>query len=223
MKTNVLPNPFEVYGIMGDVSEMGISQHLYASLSRIFKGLFFSIIMGLPVGLMMATYPSINKFMSPLLYLTYPIPKLALLPIVFLLLGIGETSKITMIILIIIFQIIITTRDAGINIPQENYHILTSLGAGRWKKLYLITLPAILPELISVLRISIGTAVSVLFFTETYGTNKGMGFFIVDAWMRIAYKEMYAGILILSFMGLLLFIILDILEKKSCRWKLNLR
>lgn len=219
LQNKALPSPIEVYSIFKGPFLDDIWGHLTASTMRILKGLCISVLLGLPIGLLMADFPKINKLFSPLLYLTYPIPKLALLPIVFLLLGIGETAKITMLVLIIVFQIIISTRDAGINIPDENYHVLTSLGANRWKKLTLITLPAILPELLTAVRISIGTAISVLFFTETYGTTKGMGFYIVDSWMRIAYKEMFAGILILSFLGLVLFFIIDLLENYLCEWK----
>ncbi len=214
-----LPSPIDVYSIFKNVFFQGIGSHLMASVVRILNGLIISLIIGLPIGLWMAGSHKANKLLSPLLYMTYPIPKLALLPIIFLLMGIGEPAKITMIVLIIIFQIIISTRDAGVNISHENYHVLSSLGANRWQKLRLITLPAIIPDLLTAIRISIGTAISVLFFTETYGTTKGMGFYIVDAWMRISYAEMYAGILILSFLGFLLFLLLDILEEQCCKWK----
>ncbi len=214
-----LSSPIDVYSVFKNVFEQGMGSHLVASIVRIIKGLVISLALGLPIGLWMAGSPKVNKLFSPLLYLTYPIPKLALLPVIFLLMGIGEPAKITMIVLIIIFQIIISTRDAGVNIPHENYYVLSSLGANRWQKLRLITLPAIVPDLLTAIRISIGTAISVLFFTETYGTTKGMGFFIVDSWMRISYVEMYAGILILSFLGFLLFFLLDILEEQYCKWK----
>ncbi|MDR1369430.1 MAG: ABC transporter permease subunit [Dysgonamonadaceae bacterium] len=215
-----LPSPVEVYGIFKNVFIQGISSHLISSTLRIFGGLIISLLIGLPIGLWMACSPKVNRLLGPLLYLTYPIPKLALLPVVFLLMGIGEPAKITMIVSIIIFQIIISARDAGVNIPHENYHVLSSLGANNRQKLRLITLPAIIPDLLTAIRISIGTAISVLFFTETYGTTKGMGFYIVDAWMRISYVEMYAGILVLSFLGFLLFFLIDILEEQCCKWKL---
>lgn len=82
-----------------------------------------------------------------------------------------------------------------------------------------LILPAITPEALSTLRVAIGTAISVLFVTETYGTNKGMGFFIVDAWMRISYTEMYVGIVVLGMAGFLLFLLVDGLETALCRWR----
>jgi NitT/TauT family transport system permease protein len=82
-----------------------------------------------------------------------------------------------------------------------------------------VIIPASLPGILTALRISLGTALSVLFFTETFGTEFGLGYFIMDAWMRVNYIDMFSGILVLSIMGLLLFVLLDIIERVCCRWK----
>ncbi len=124
-----------------------------------------------------------------------------------------------MIILIIVFQIIINLRDSLRDIPKESFLIVTSLGATPWQRLRYVVFPAILPDLLSTLRVAIGTAISVLFVTETYGTDRGMGFFIVDASARFNYTEMYAGIVILSMLGFLLFLTTDLLEAWLCSWK----
>ena len=213
----VLISPIEVYQSFDNMSGLWI--HIVASLMRILKGLFLSLVIGVPLGLLMSDFPKINKVFSPLLYFTYPIPKLALLPVVMLSLGIGEATKITMIVLILVFQIIIATRDAALHIPESNFHVLISLGANKRQMLRWITLPAILPEILTSLRIAIGTAVSVLFFTETYGTDRGMGFYIVDSWMRLSYVQMYTGILFLSLIGFVLFFLIDWLEERVCKWK----
>ena len=62
------------------------------------------------------------------------------------------------------------------------------------------------------------TAISVLFFTETFGTQYGIGYYIMDAWLRVNYLDMYAGIVVLSTMGLLLFALLDWVERRLCAW-----
>ncbi|MDR2692518.1 MAG: ABC transporter permease subunit [Dysgonamonadaceae bacterium] len=198
---------------------MNIGIHVIASACRILEGLFIALLIAVPIGLLFADYPKINKICSPLLYFTYPVPKLALLPVVMLLLGIGEAAKITMIVLILVFQLIVSIRDAALHIPREDFHVLISLGANKRQMLRWITLPSILPETLTAIRVAIGTAASVLFFTETFGTDKGMGFYIVDSWMRLAYREMYTGILALSLLGFALFFSIDILEKKVCKWK----
>lgn len=221
IQSPVLINPLQVYRSMGDILQSGLWLHIAASLFRILQGLSLSLLIGIPIGLLMASFPRANKALGPLLYFTYPVPKLALLPVVMLLVGIGETAKIVMIVLILIFQIIVATRDATLHIPREDFHVFISLGARKRQSLRWIVLPAILPEILTALRVAIGTAISVLFFTETYGTNRGMGFYIVDAWMRLDYIEMYTGILMLSMIGFVLFFLIDLLEEYTCRWKKN--
>jgi NitT/TauT family transport system permease protein len=219
VRSNVLVDPITVYKSIGNIFSTNIWEHVFASSARILAGLFIALFIAIPTGLLFADYPKINKICSPLLYFTYPVPKLALLPVVMLLMGIGEAAKITMIVLILVFQIIVATRDAVLHIPHEDFHVMISLGASRRQMLRWISFPAILPEVLTSVRVAIGTAVSVLFFTETFGTDRGMGFYIVDSWMRLAYTEMYAGILILSLIGFILFFAIDIAEEKICKWK----
>ena len=215
----VLPKPTEVYINMLNLNSAKLSIHVLASLYRVAWGLSISIIIGVSIGLLMSYSKSWNKILNPLVYFTYPIPKTALLPVVMLLFGLGDTSKIIIIVSILVFQIIVAVRDSVLNIPSETYNPLRSLGASKLQIFLHITIPAILPELLTSLRLSIGTALSILFFTEGYGTQYGVGYYILDAWSRIDYTGMYAGIVILSLLGFTLFILIDILEETICRWK----
>lgn len=215
----VLPSPFEVYSSYKSALDNNIQDHILASLYRISIGLSISLFIALLLGIIMGYNKTVNKLLSPLVYFSYPLPKLAILPVVMVLFGIEDTSKIIIIVLIIVFQLTINIRDAVTNIPTEDYDILTSLNATGLQKITHITLPAILPEIFSSLRIALGIALSALFFTETFGTDKGLGFYITDSWMRIDYIQMFFGILTLSLLGLLLFIILDITDQFMCKWK----
>lgn len=216
--TNLIVNPIELYKSLPKIWSQSMNTHLLASLKRILLGVGIAIGIGLLITFLFIQSNKTKLIIDSFVYISYPIPKLALLPIVMLLAGIGETTKIIMIVLIIIFQIIISLRDGVNKIPKESLLVATSLGINERQKLRHIILPAITPDLLSTLRVAIGTAISVLFVTETYGTNKGMGYFIVDSWMRINYMHMYAGIVILSLLGFLLFIIIDLLEISTCKW-----
>ena len=167
----------------------------------------------------MGYFKSVNRLLNPLVYFTYPIPKTALLPVVMTLYGLGDGSKITIIVLITVFQVIVSVRDAVINLDKSNYNSLISLGASRLQLFYHVTFPAILSEILTNIRLSVGTAFSILFFAEAYGTSYGVGYFIQDAWSRINYIDMYSGIVVLSLLGLILFIIIDYVEQLTCKWK----
>ncbi len=219
LKIPIIPPPLAVLINLIEIFADKMGLHLLYSLSRIIAGISIAILIGVPTGLLMGYFERIDKVLSPLVYFTYPIPKIALLPIIMLLFGLGEGSKLIMIVLIVIFQIIITSRDAVKAIPQDMFRSLQSLGAGRRQMLTEIIIPASLADVLTATRLALGTAVSILFFTETFGTEYGMGYFIMDAWMRVNYLDMYGGIVILSLMGFVLFTVIDITEKRVSAWR----
>jgi len=215
----IIPPTDKVLTKLGHVFVQAIAIHSAYSLWRIAAGLGLAVLIGYPLGLAMGYFKQADRFLAPLVYLTYPIPKIALLPILMLLTGVGEWSKILMIFLIIVFQVVIALRDGIRAIPEETYYPLYSLGASFWQLFRHVIFPASLPKFLTAIRVAMATAVSVLFFTETFGTQYGMGYYIMDAWLRVNYLEMYAGIVVLSLLGLLLFGILDLLEYMTCRWQ----
>lgn len=214
-----VPTPAEVLENICSIFMPVISKHALVSLARIIAGTAASLIIGAPTGLLMGYYRRLDKILSPVVYFTYPVPKIALLPLVIIISGLGEASKILMLTMIIVFQIIVASRDAVLGIPKETFYSMISLGATTPSIFKNVILPAALPGILTAVRISLGTALSVLFFTETFGAELGMGYYIMDAWMRVDYKDMFSGIFVLSVTGLLLFILLDIIERVCCRWK----
>lgn len=219
MNHSILPSPFAVYNAMFHLGGQEIVLNVGYSLFRIFAGVVLALIIGLLIGLLMGRSLTWNKLLDPVVYLTYPVPKIALLPVVMLFFGLGETSKILMIMLILLFQIIISVRDGVKAISENTYDVLTSIGASTVQKFWHVTLPGALSVILSTIRISLGTAISVLFFTEIYGTEHGMGFFIMDAWLRLDYPEMYAGIMLFSLVGFVLFLLVDYLDYKFMKWR----
>lgn len=218
VQTTVIANPITVYQNFGKVFENHILIHILASLKRIGIGVFLSLLVGIPIGILIAYSKNANKVLFPLVYFSYPIPKTALLPIAMLLWGMRDGSKIIILFLIIVFQVIVAVRDSVNQIDKSFYLITSSAGASRLQIIRHITLPAILPELLTSLRVSLGTAVSVLFFVEGYGTRYGMGYYIVDAWSRIDYIGMYSGIIVISVVGFFLFVLVDFIFEKLCAW-----
>lgn len=219
MNHSILPSPGSVYNAMFHLGAREVLLNVGYSLLRIFEGVALALVIGLLIGLLMGRSPVWNRLLDPVVYLTYPIPKIALLPVVMLFFGLGETSKVLMIMLILLFQVIISVRDGVKAIPDSTYDVLTSIGASAGQKFWNVTLPGALSVILSTIRISLGTAISVLFFTEIYGTEHGMGFFIMDAWLRLDYPEMYAGIMLFSLVGFVLFLLVDVLDYKFMKWR----
>ena len=215
----IVPNPWSVVSCLQRIFLSSIAIHAVYSLGRIALGLVLAVGIGYPIGIFMGYAARADRIFSPFVYLMYPVPKIALLPILMLLAGVGEMSKVLMLFLIIVFQVIIAVRDAVRAIPQETYMPLLSLGASVFSIFRHVLWPASLPKFITAVRVAMATAISVLFFTETFGSQYGLGYFIMDAWLRVNYLEMYAGIVVLSLLGLLLFSMLDFIEMRICRWQ----
>jgi NitT/TauT family transport system permease protein len=141
------------------------------------------------------------------------------LPIILLLLGIGNLSKIFVISLILFFQMLVVVRDEAANLRPELIASVRSLGAGRRALFRYVYLPACLPAMLTSLRVSIGTAIAVLFFAESFATTSGLGYYIVvETWGRLDYAEMYAGVMAMSLLGLALYFAVDSIQRRMCPW-----
>lgn len=218
LRTEALPGPVSV--LVSFAREMGgsLSSHFFISTWRVLASLVLALVAAVPAGIAMGRIRRLDRMASPLVYLTYPVPKIAFLPLVLLLFGIGDGSKIFLIAFILFFQILVTTRDAAREIPREHILSMRSLGANRVQKAVHLVLPAVLPSILTSLRIGIGTAIAVLFFVESFATNHGLGFFILDAWSQLDYESMYAGIVGMGLLGVILYEGVEVLDRTLCRW-----
>jgi ABC-type nitrate/sulfonate/bicarbonate transport system permease component len=172
-----------------------------------------------PVGLILGQSQRLNRIFSPVVYIVYPIPKIVFLPIILLFLGIGNASKVFIIFLILFFQVLVVVRDQASTLRPELIYSVRSLGAGRRALFRFVYVPATIPAALTALRISVGTAIAVLFFAESFATTSGLGYYIiVESWGRLAYPEMYAGVVAMSVLGLLLYFLIDRLERWLAPW-----
>ena len=218
LETEALPGPLSVAFSFSRAMGGSLGGHFVVSSYRVLTSLLLALLTAVPLGLAMGRIKRADRILSPLVYLTYPIPKIALLPLILLLFGIGDRSKIFLIAFILFFQILVTTRDAAREIPREYILSMRSLGANRVQKAVHLVLPAVLPNILTSLRVGIGTAVAVLFLVESFATSHGLGFFILDAWSRLDYREMYAGIVAMALLGVILYEAVEVLDRTLCRW-----
>ena len=219
LRTEVLPGPVATARAFVAAVPRGLLRHFLVSGYRVIAGIVLAMIAALPLGLILGQSPALNRFFSPILYITYPIPKIVFLPVILLLFGIGDTSKVFIIFIILFFQILVVVRDQAAALRPELIYSVRSLGAGRRALFRFVYLPATVPASLTALRVSIGTAVAVLFFAESFATSSGLGYYIiVDSWGRLAYADMYAGVVAMSLLGLLLYFVVDGLERVLAPW-----
>ena len=198
----------------------GLGVHFLASLWRVLALLFLAIVLASPAGLALGQSKRLNEIFTPFIYLVYPVPKVVLVPIVILFVGINDFSKIIIIFLILFFQILVLVRDEAASIRPELLYSVRSLGAGRRALFRFVYLPASLPAILTAVRQSIGTAVAVLYVVELVATQKGLGYYIyLYGSTLFDYPKMYAGVIAMSLLGLGLYYAADLLQRKLCPWQ----
>lgn len=217
---SILPPPAPVLATFARETISGdLGRHFVVSVLRVLASTALALGLGVPAGLVLGQNPTLDRLFSPLVYIAYPIPKVVLLPVFLLLLGIGNTSKIVLIALILFFQVLVVVRDQASAIRPELVMSVRSLGAGRRALLRFVYVPASVPAMLTALRLSIGTAVAVLFLAESFATTSGLGYYImIENWGRVAYEEMYAGVVAMSLLGLSLYYLADWLERRLAPW-----
>jgi ABC-type nitrate/sulfonate/bicarbonate transport system permease component len=213
-----LPGPVPAISEFARVFFPELLPHLGVSLWRVVASMVLGTVLAVPLGLAIGRSHRLDAVAAPMIFLTYPVPKVVFLPVLLVLLGLGNASKIALITLIVFFQILVTARDAARSIPSASVLSVRSLGAGRMDVARHVIFPAALPDIFTALRIGSGTAVAVLFLTESIAGNQGLGYYIVDAWGRIDYAGMFAGILGMALLGVVLYEALEMLESRMCRW-----
>lgn len=214
-----LPGPVTVLQkLADDARSFQYWRHIGTSVYRITAALAIAFVMAVPLGLFLGMSPRTDRLAKPLIYLSYPIPKIVLLPIVLLIFGLGDMGKIVMLAMILFFQLLITTRDAARGVSREARYSLFSLGGTKRHLFRHVVWPSCLPAVFTSLRIATGTVVAVLFFVESISTRYGMGFYILDAWGRADIPQIFAGMISLAALGVILYESFDIMERIFCRW-----
>lgn len=216
----VFPPPWKVLIVFFQQITGELGWHLLVSAGRVVAAICITVLVAVPIGLGLGQMKTINRIISPLIYIVYPIPKIVFLPVILVLFGSGNGSKVLLVGLILFFQILVVVRDQAAQLRPELILSVRSMGAGRKALFRFVYFPASIPAVLTALRVSVGTAIAVLFIAETYATNTGLGYYIiVESWGALRYAQMYAGVLAMSLLGLALYFIVDGLDRRLCPWR----
>ncbi|MCD5408054.1 ABC transporter permease subunit [Candidatus Bipolaricaulota bacterium] len=217
----ILPTPVATLGEAGQ--HFGeLTSAFGASALRFLLALLISFAIGLPIGLLIGFERNLYQVLSPLIYLTYPIPPVALLVFLYLAFGVGETVKVVVITAALFFQVLVAAQGAARGIPRTHVTAVRSAGASRWQLYRHVVIPATLPEVLTSARVSVGLGLTMLYIVETKlgvvgGPRSGLGRFIEYYTFRAELS--LAGVVGLSLLGLMFYALLELLERWLCRWK----
>ncbi len=191
------------------------------SCSRLAVGLLTAVLVSFPLGLWMGHCPRADKILSPLLFITFPLPKIVLLPVFFTLVGLGDASRILLIGLTVGYQILVIIRDEALNLDPAYMKAFRSMGGTSCQAVWHVYVPAALPSLFTALKVAAGTAMAVLFLAESFATTSGLGYLIMDAWGLGDVLGMFTAILGMSLLGLALYGSIAAIERLLCPWSVR--
>lgn len=193
--------------------------HFLASILRSISGFLIALVIAIPLGLIIGWYPIAKELLNPVLELFRNTATLALLPVFILLLGIGETSKIAIVVFACTFPILLNTISAVRNVDSLLIKSARSMNISSFKLFSKVILPASVPTIFTGIRMAGSGAILVLIAAEMVGAKEGLGYLITYSQYNFQIPEMYAGILTIALLGLLINQGLSALERKFSKWK----
>lgn len=193
--------------------------HLSASLVRIVGGWLIGSALGLVFGLGMGLWPVMRAAAMPLVSALYPIPKIALLPLLILWMGIGETPKVFTIAAGVFFPTIIATLGGMDATPRNLVRMARSFNLPTFAIIHKVMLPAALPAIFSGFRISLASALILVVSAEMIGAQYGVGAFLLTAGNLMQSAQLLAGVVVLSALGLAFGGALTALERAFLSWR----
>lgn len=213
------PPPSSLWETTRDLLEDGrLAGDVWASLLRILGGFLLGAIPGVALGLAMGLFWPVRVFFMPIATAIYAIPKIAILPLVIIAFGIGETSKLVVVALSIFFLVVLNTMSGVMTIDRSYQDVAKNFGASGWQLFFTVALPGALPAIFTGLRLALGFSLIVIVGTEFLSARNGVGHLIWQSYQTLAIKKMYVGLIVTGLMGWALTLGLDAIERIALPW-----
>jgi len=192
---------------------------LYVSGVEFFWGFILSVVVGIPFGIAVGWYKRAAYIFDPFVNAMNATPRVALLPLIIIWLGIGILSKVGIIFLGSVFPLMINTRDGVKTTPVNLLNAAKSFGASQWQIFGSVVLPSTLPFILTGLRLAVGRALIGVFVGELYAATAGIGFMVTVAGATFQTDKVFVGILIFIIVGLVGTNALDRVERRFDKWR----
>lgn len=216
----VMPAPGEVLAAFHDLWITGkLWLHLGASLRRLALGWISGTILGIAVGFCIGLFSLVRSGAAPLVAAIFPIPKIALLPLFIIWFGIGEESKVGLILFGTFFPTVIATYGGVDNVDRTLIRMGQAFNLSWWSIVRKIILPGALPAILSGMRITSAIAIILIVAAELIAADTGIGAYIQIAGSLFATDQLVAGVIILSLLGLAVNWAINLAERRLLRWR----
>lgn len=213
------PAPTDIIGEFGTTLSSGqLAEATVNTLSRTLAGFVAGVVLGVVGGLILGMIRMVRVALDPVISALYTVPKLAILPLLLLLFGLGDTPKIILVAAGVFFIVIISTTAAIIAVNDGYLEPARSFGASRWQVFRHVLGPAILPDVFVSLRIAAGQAVLLMIGIEFVQGQQGLGFLIWNSWQIFLTERMYVGIITVAVLGVVFQGLVKWTGRRVCPW-----
>ncbi len=213
------PPPTSIAGIFYEQFSSGaIFVHIRATLSRVLVGYLLGAIPGIILGLTLGLFKPIRMIIGPIIAALYPVPKIAIFPLILLIFGLGDASKYVIIAIGAFFLVFYNTLSGVLQIPQIHFDFARNAGANKFETYRYVALPSALPMIFTGFRLACGTSFIIIAAAEFIGAKSGLGWLIWMSWQTFSVSKMFVGIVVLSLLGYLATLGINLLEKKFVPW-----
>jgi NitT/TauT family transport system permease protein len=200
-----LPTPLAVLSAgVTMFAENSLGEDVFASCSRVLAGFMLAALIGVPVGLAIGTFYSMDSLFSPIVGTVRYMPITGFVPLIIIWVGLGEPSKILIITLAVVLYNIIMIADAVKFIPNEMINVAYTMGANRWEVLWKVIVPATFPSVLDTLRVNISSAWSFVVIAELLAAQNGLGFRIIQSQRFLQTDKVLFCIILIGAIGLVI-------------------
>lgn len=193
-------------------------EHALPSLKRMFIGYLIASALGVVIGVLIGSYRGLFETLDPFFEFLRAIPPPILIPVGLLLLGIGDTMKITVIVFGVFWPVLLNSADGARSVSQERLDTAKNFGLGRLEAVRRVVFPSALPMIFTGLRVGLALALIMVVISEMIGSTNGLGYYILDAQRTFAVPQMFGGILLLGILGYVLNNLFLVLEARVLSW-----
>ena len=217
----VFPGPIIVFGSFWQLLIDGsLLKHTVASLYRVTVGFYLAAVLGIPLGIFIGRFLIAKKLLNPVIQFLKPISPLAWIPLAMLWFGIGDNPAIFLIFLACFFPIVVSTSIAVSSINKVYFQVASNFNFSHSESLFKIIVPAIIPDLVTALRLTVSIAWLVVVAAEMIAVQSGLGYLILDSRNALRMDYVMVGMIVIGMIGLLLdYVVRQLGTGKASVWK----
>jgi ABC-type nitrate/sulfonate/bicarbonate transport system permease component len=219
LDTLLFPPPSAIAAALVSLARHDLQDNILITIGRLLAGLVIGAIPGVILGLVVGTSPRLHRIIDPFIAAIHPLPKIVLFPLFIVIFGIGEWAKVSSIALTVFFPVLINSAAGARQISPLYHEVIHNYGGGRAARFRHVVIPGSLPMILNGVRVALNLGLLVTVAMEFTVVSPGIGSIIWLALQTMRIEQLYAGIAIISLIGITLNVPVQWLLRRTARWQ----